>query len=137
MAVDYGEARTGIAVSDPTGSIAGDAWTIEQRDRGALAREVASEASSRGVAAIVVGLPKNMDGTQGAAAERSAQFADTLRDISKLNVTLWDERLTTVDAHRILSAVNRRGKKRKRVIDAVAATLILDGYLRSFGGAPQ
>jgi putative Holliday junction resolvase len=135
MAIDYGEARTGVAVSDPTGSIAGDAWTIEQRDCGALARAIAQEAASRGVAAIVVGFPKNMDGTQGAAAARSAQFADMLRDISKLEVALWDERLTTVDAHRILNGANRRGKKRKRVIDAVAATLILDGYLRFIGGA--
>ncbi|MDR2665523.1 MAG: Holliday junction resolvase RuvX [Oscillospiraceae bacterium] len=136
MAIDYGQARTGVAVSDPTGSIAGEAWTIVQRDREALVQTIAQAAASRGVEAIVVGLPKNMDGSEGFRARLSAQFADSLRDISGLSVSLWDERLTTVDAHHILNNANRRGKKRKSVIDAVAATLILEGYLGTLGGAP-
>ncbi|MDR1590153.1 MAG: Holliday junction resolvase RuvX [Oscillospiraceae bacterium] len=134
MAVDYGEARTGIAVSDPTGSIAGDAWTIVERDRDALVRKIVAEASDREVRLIVVGFPRNMDGTAGARAVRSAELADMLRGAVGIEVTLWDERLTTVDAHHILDTVGRHGKKRKTVVDAVAASLILEGYL---GGRPE
>ncbi|MDR1217216.1 MAG: Holliday junction resolvase RuvX [Oscillospiraceae bacterium] len=129
MAIDYGDARTGVAVSDMTGSIAGDAWTVVERDRGALVRKIAAEAETRGVTAIVVGFPRNMDGTEGARAAQSAEFADMLRGATGLEVALWDERLTTVSAHRILSEADRRGKKRKSVVDAVAASLILEGYL--------
>jgi putative Holliday junction resolvase len=134
MAVDYGEARTGVAVSDTSGSIAGEAWVITERDRNALARRIAGEAADKGVRLIVVGFPRNMDGTAGERAVRSSEFADILRDAAGLEVALWDERLTTVDAHRILSAAGKRGKKRKKIIDAVAASLILEGYLGGHGG---
>jgi putative Holliday junction resolvase len=129
MAVDYGDTRSGVAVSDPTGSIAGQAWTIEERDRDALVRAIAREAEARQVAAIVVGYPRNMDGTEGERARRSAELAELLGEATGLGISLWDERLTTVYAGRILNDANRRGKKRKGVIDAVAATLILEGYL--------
>jgi putative Holliday junction resolvase len=133
MAVDYGDARTGVAVSDATGSIAGDAWTIAERGVNALARRVADEASRRGVSEIVVGFPKNMDGSEGARAALSREFAEILRGASGLDVTLWDERLTTAGAHRILNEAGRRGKKRKLVVDAIAASLILESYLGRAG----
>jgi putative Holliday junction resolvase len=133
MAVDYGEARTGVAVSDQTRSIAGDAWTIVERDRDALAREIAAEAARRGVSLIIVGFPRNMDGSLGERAKRSSEFADTIRAAAGLEVVLWDERLTTVGAHRILTTVGRYGKKRKNTVDAVAASLILEGYLNRRG----
>ena len=133
MAIDYGDARTGIAVSDSSGTLAGDAWTINDWDAESVAGKIAEEAARRGVQALVLGYPRNMDGTAGPRAEKSEQFAKLLQQKSGLSVTLWDERRTTIDAHRILSDNGRHGKKRKQTIDAVAATLILEGYLNSQG----
>lgn len=130
MAVDYGDARTGIAVSDEMGILAGEAFIISERpDR--VASVIAGEAKSRRVGLVVLGYPKNMDGTIGPRAEKSANLADELREKYGLEVVLWDERRTTVDAARILSEVGVWGKKRKKKIDAVAASLILEGYLES------
>ena len=133
MAIDYGDARTGIAVSDSSGTLAGDAWTINDWNAESVAGKIAEEAAKRGVQALVLGYPRNMDGTAGPRAEKSEQFAKLLQQKSGLSVTLWDERRTTIDAHRILSDNGRHGKKRKQTIDAVAATLILEGYLNSQG----
>lgn len=130
MAVDYGDVRTGVAVSDLTGTIAGEAWVIEDRNAKRLAANLADEATRREVSTLVLGYPKNMDGTLGPRAEKSEALAELLRGFG-LTVVLWDERRTTVDAHRILSEHNRRGEKRKKKVDAVAATLILEGYLAS------
>jgi putative Holliday junction resolvase len=131
MAVDYGERRTGLAVSDMTASIAGEAWVVTAQSMAAAADTIAAEATTRGVTEIVLGYPKNMDGTLGERAKKSEQLADRLRERGDFTVTLWDERRTTIDAHRILSDNNRHGKKRKATIDAVAATLILEGYLQN------
>lgn len=131
MAIDYGDARTGIAVSDAGGFLVGDAWTIHEWNKDKLAEEIKREVSERKVERIVLGYPKNMDGTKGERAEKSEEFAQILREQTGLEVVLWDERRTTVDAHRILSDAGKRGKKRKAVVDAVAATLILEGYLGS------
>ncbi|HHT16659.1 MAG TPA: Holliday junction resolvase RuvX [Papillibacter sp.] len=131
MAVDLGDQRTGVAVSDATNSIAGDTFVIAHWQPEHVAEKIAEEAQKRGVSRIVLGYPKNMDGSAGPRAEKSAAFAGLLRDQHGLEVVLWDERLTTVDAHRILSETNVRGKKRKNTVDAVAATLILEGYLSS------
>ena len=131
MAIDYGDARTGIAVSDLTGMIAGEAWTINEWDRDRLARKIADEVKARDVGKIVIGNPLNMDGTAGPRAEKSAEMAGLLRELTGLEVIPWDERRTTVDAHRILQANGRREKKHRKVVDAVAATLILEGYLGS------
>ena len=109
MAIDYGDARTGIAVSDPTGSIVGTALVIPSYDREKTARQIAELAERHGV--------------------EIRDFAALLREAAGLEPVLWDERRTTVDAHRILSENNRRGKKRKQTVDAVAASLILEGYL--------
>ena len=129
MAVDLGDARTGLAVSDASGLIAGDAWIIKEWDTGKIADAIVREAESRQVGRIVLGYPKNMDGTVGPRAEKSEQFAALLGAKTEIPVVLWDERRTTVDAHRILSDSGVHGKKRKNTVDAVAATLILEGYL--------
>ena len=131
MAVDLGDARTGIAVSDSFGMMTGDAWTVSEWDMAKISDIIAAEAKSRGVSRIVLGYPKNMDGSLGPRAEKSESFAAVLREKTGLEVILWDERRTTVDAHRILSDNNRRGKRRKETVDAVAASLILEGYLNS------
>ena len=129
LAVDYGDARTGLAVSDLTGFLAGEAWTVNGWDPEAVSDVIAREASARKVEKIVLGLPRNMDGTEGDRAQKSRAFGELLHEKTGLEVVMWDERLTTVDAHRILSEANKHGKKRKEKIDAVAATLILESYL--------
>lgn len=130
MAVDYGDARTGVAFSDPTGTLAGDAFTIHEHNEAALLDKLAALCAERGVTKIAVGYPKNMNGTLGPRAELCAAFADKLADKTGIPVTLWDERRTTTDAHRILSETGKRGKARKAVVDAVAAALILEGFLK-------
>ncbi len=129
LAVDYGDQRTGIAVSDPTGRIAGDAFVIREWDPERLADKIAGECRTRGVEKIVLGNPVNMDGTVGPRSEKARAFGALLAEKTGLQVVMWDERRTTVEAHGILSANDRRGKKRKETVDAVAATLILEGYL--------
>ncbi len=129
MAIDYGDARTGLAVSDLTGTLAGEAWTVEEWNAERLADTIVKEAQVRGVGMLVLGYPRNMDGTAGPRAEKSETMAALLRLRTDIPVILWDERRTTVDAHRILSEAGMHGKKRKGRIDAVAATLILQGYL--------
>jgi putative Holliday junction resolvase len=136
MAIDYGDARTGIAVSDATASIPGDAWTVRETNAARLAETIAAEAKSRGVSVVVLGYPKNMDGTLGPRAKKSEAFAEKLRALG-LTVALWDERRTTVAAHDILTANDRHGKRRKAVVDAVAATLILEGYLARGSGVEE
>lgn len=131
IAVDYGDARTGIAVSDELGILAGEAFVISEWSAERVAERIAAEANKRRVGRIVLGYPKNMDGTLGPRAEKSQSLAQMLHDAYKLDVVLWDERRTTVDAHRILSEAGVSGKKRKGTVDAVAATLILEGYLNS------
>ena len=131
MAIDYGDARTGIAVSDSGGFLAGDAWVINGWKAEDIADEIASEVKARGVETLVLGYPRNMDGSAGPRAEKSEQFAGLLREKTGLPVVLWDERRTTVDAHRILADNGHHGKKKKQTVDAVAAALILEGYLNS------
>jgi len=130
MAVDYGDARTGIAVSDESASLVGEAWVIHEKSQAAVVSAIVAHAGSRGVRAIIVGFPKNMNGTIGPRASISEQFAEHLRSSCGIEVVLWDERLTTMSAHRILSDAGRYGKKRKKAVDAVAASLILESYLR-------
>ena len=131
MAIDLGDARTGLAVSDAMGILCGEAWTMEEWDMERAAKRIAEAAKERGVEQLVLGLPKNMDGSEGVRAEKSRRFKEMLEAECALPVVLWDERRTTVDAHRILSAQNYHGKKRRNTVDAVAAALILEGYLRS------
>ncbi|MCL2342945.1 MAG: Holliday junction resolvase RuvX [Firmicutes bacterium] len=129
MAIDLGDVRVGLAVSDPTGSLCGDAWTLHESDMKKAAAKIAAEAKARGVGRLILGHPKNMDGSTGPRAEQSAVFKAMLEAICDVPVILWDERLTTVDAHRILHESGKRMKKHRAVVDAVAASLILEGYL--------
>ena len=129
MAVDFGDARTGIAISDPTGSITGITRVIHQRHPEKVAEETADLIRQYAVSVVVVGLPRNMNGTEGPRAALCREFAALLEARCCLKPVLWDERLTTVAAHDILSANDRHGKKRKNTVDAVAASLILEGYL--------
>ena len=130
MAIDYGDARTGIAVSDALGLIAGETFVIAQWDPEALADTIVSEAKARDVGTLVLGLPRNMDGTEGPRAEKSRAMKSLL-EARGMTVVLWDERRTTVDAHRILRENGKKEKKHKATVDAVAAALILEGYLGS------
>ena len=129
LAVDYGDARTGVAISDMTGSLVGETATVASYSAEKAADAIAALCAERGVERIVVGRPLNMNGTAGERAEKAAAFAALLHERTGLEAALWDERLTSVDANRILSdAGKKRGKQRARV-DAVAASLILEGYL--------
>lgn len=129
LAIDYGDARTGIAISDLLCSIVGSTTVIHSRNPEKTLEEIGRLVKENGVGQIVMGLPKNMDGTEGPRAELCRQFADRVREATGLEVALWDERRTTVEAHNILSQHNYHGKKRKNTVDAVAASLILEGYL--------
>lgn len=129
LAVDYGDARTGVAISDLLCSIVGSTTVIPSRNSEKAIADIVKLAKDNMVGEIVVGLPRNMDGTEGARAELCRAFADKLAEASGLPVKMWDERRTTVEAHNILSQHNYHGKKRKNTVDAVAASLILEGYL--------
>jgi putative Holliday junction resolvase len=129
MAVDYGDARTGLAVCDRTEFLASPIGTIEERNPQILAMKIAHMAEQYEVGEIVVGLPKNMNGTEGSRAEKCRKFAETVECVTEIPVKMWDERSTTVSAHQILNETNVRGKARKNVVDTVAATLILESYL--------
>lgn len=129
MGVDYGDARTGIAISDLLCSLVGTTTVIHSHNPEKTLEEIARLAKENEVGEIVVGLPKNMDGTEGPRAELCRAFAARIEESAGLPVRLWDERRTTVEAHQILSDHNYHGKKRKNTVDAVAASLILEGYL--------
>lgn len=131
IAIDYGDARTGVAVSDLTGTLAGEALTIQEWNAEKLAQRLAFFARERDAEKFVLGLPKNMDGTEGPRAEKSRAFAELLRERTGLEVRLWDERRSSVEAHAILSANGKREKKHKKNVDALAAALILESYLGS------
>lgn len=129
MGIDYGDARTGVAISDLLCSIVGSTCVVPSRNTEKAIADIVKLAKDNMVGQIVVGLPKNMDGTEGTRAELCRAFADRLKEATGLPVDMWDERRTTVEAHNILSQHNYHGKKRKETVDAVAASLILEGYL--------
>lgn len=129
MGVDYGDARTGIAVSDLLCSIVGTTTVIHSRNAEKTISQIREMVLKQEVGEIVVGLPKNMNGTEGSRAALCREFAQRLEEATGLPVKLWDERRSTVEAHQILSEHNYHGKKRKDTVDAVAASLILEGYL--------
>ena len=131
MSVDLGKARTGIAVSDPSGQFAFPKDVITEYNTDRLVDKVCEKAKEYEAQRIVVGYPKNMDGTLGERAQECAAIAEQIKKISTLETVLWDERCTTVTAHNYLSMNNVRGKKRKQTVDAVAAVIILEDYLRS------
>jgi len=129
MGIDYGDARTGVAISDLLCSIVGSTCVVPSRNREKALADIVRLARENNVGEIVVGLPKNMDGSEGVRAELCREFAQLLQETTGLPVAMWDERRTTVEAHNILSQHNYHGKKRKNTVDAVAASLILEGYL--------
>ena len=129
MAIDYGDAHTGVAISDPTGLLAGTTTTIHSRKGGVVLEELKKLVDAYRVEELVMGFPRNMDGTEGPRAQLYRDFAGQVEEVTGLKPVLWDERRTTVDAHRILFAAGQNAKKRKKTVDAVAASLILEGYL--------
>ncbi|MDY2720759.1 MAG: Holliday junction resolvase RuvX [Candidatus Faecousia sp.] len=129
MGIDYGDARTGIAVSDAGGLIVGQTTVIHSWNREKTAEQIAALVKQHGVERLVMGLPRNMDGTEGPRAALYREFAALVEEKTGMEVVLWDERRTTVEAHQILSEHNYHGRKRKNTVDAVAASLILEGYL--------
>ena len=131
MGIDYGDARTGIAISDLLCSLVGTTKVIHSRNMDKTLAEVCRLVTENDVGEIAVGLPKNMDGTEGARADLCRTFAQKVGEATGKSVKLWDERRTTVEAHNILSQHNYHGQKRKNTVDAVAASLILEGYLNS------
>jgi len=129
LAVDLGRARTGLAVCDENEMLASPAGVISDYNMERLAQTIAAQAAERAVGGIVVGLPRNMDGSEGASAQNARAFAETLKDLVDVPVEMRDERGTTITAHGYLNNTDTRGKKRKAVVDAVAATIILQDYL--------
>ena len=131
IAIDFGDARTGIAISDLTGTLAGETLTIEEWNPARLAQRIAFLVRERDADRLVLGLPKNMDGTEGPRAEKARQFAELLKAECDLPVVFWDERRSTIEAHAILHANGKKEKKHRATVDAVAASLLLEGYLQS------
>lgn len=129
MAIDYGDARTGIAISDALGILTGTTTVIHSWNPEKTVQEIARLTRENGVERIVMGFPRNMDGSEGPRAELYRAFAAQVARTAGMEPVLWDERRTTIEAHQILSAGNYHGKKRKNTVDAVAASLILEGYL--------
>ena len=131
MAIDYGDERIGLAVSDLTGMICGEAWTMNEWNMERASQRITDEAKLRDVETLVLGLPRNMDGSEGVRAEKSREFAKMLTECSGLPVKLWDERRSSIEAHAILHSVGKKEKQHRKTVDAVAASLILEGYLGS------
>ena len=129
MAIDYGDARTGVAVSDPTGRLAGYVAVIHSRKADVVSAEIARLVKEQGVEELVMGFPRNMDGSEGPRAELYREFAGQVEAAAGLPVRLWDERRSTIEAHAILHESGKRMKVHKKNVDAVAASLILEGYL--------
>lgn len=129
MGIDYGDARTGLAVSDEMNILVGEAWTLNEWNPERVADVIAQEAQKRNVRRLVLGLPKNMDGSEGPRAEKCRDFAELLRSKTDIELVMWDERRSSIEAHVILHANGKREKKHRKTVDAVAASLILEGYL--------
>lgn len=129
MAVDFGDARTGIAICDKSEMLASPADVIHEYNFEKCIEKTSLKAKELKAELIVVGYPKNMNGTAGERAEKCSLFAEKLSEISGIKTELWDERCTTVSAHNYLNQTNTRGKKRKEVVDAVAAVIILESYM--------
>jgi len=129
MAIDYGDRRIGIAVSDALGVLCGDAFTMEEWNMARAAQRIAAEVRARDVGTLVLGLPKNMDGSEGERAALSRDFAALLEQETGLAPVLWDERRSSVEAHAILHANGKKMKAHRKTVDAVAASLMLESYL--------
>lgn len=131
LSVDYGDARTGLAVCDKFEMLASPVGVIFEKYEPKVLEAAAQKAKELSAQMIVVGLPRNMDGSFGERAEKCKDFSKKLGELSGIETVTWDERLTTVSAHRALNEVNVRGKKRKNIVDAVSAVMILEDFLKS------
>lgn len=131
MAIDYGDQRIGLAVSDERAILVGDAWTMKEWNMERAVKRIGKLVTERNIGKLVLGLPKNMDGTEGPRAAISREFAEMLRQETGLEVVLWDERRSSIEAHAILHANGRKEKDHRKNVDAVAASLMLEGYLGS------
>jgi putative Holliday junction resolvase len=129
MAVDYGESRSGIAVCDKSEFLAGPVCTIEQKNTTRAIEKIIEKANELDAELIVVGHPLNMDSTEGERSQKCKYVAGQIEEKSGIETVLWDERATTIEALDILTKNGRKGKKKKKQVDAVAATLILESYL--------
>lgn len=129
IGIDYGDARTGVSISDPTGFLAGSPQVIETWNTEELLNKLTALAAKEKAEEIVIGLPKNMNATQGERAEKCKALGAELQKRTGLKIIYWDERRTTVEAHAILHASGKKQKKHRKTVDAVAASLILQGYL--------
>ena len=129
MGIDYGDKRTGRAVTDATCFLASAAGVIEERDENRLAAAISEKAKALGVSKLVLGFPLNMNGTEGPRAEKTRVLKSILETNYQLEVVLWDERCTTVSAHQIMNVTNTRGKKRKETVDTLSAVIILQSYI--------
>ena len=129
LGIDYGDARTGLSVSDPSGFLAGSPGVIHEWNYDKLVDKLAAFIQENKIEEIVLGWPKNMDGSVGERAQKCEALAQTLEERTGVHVVLWDERRTTVAAHEILHQTGKKEKKHRKTVDAVAATLILQGYL--------
>ena len=131
LGVDFGDSRTGYATSDSLGFAAHTLETYNEKNMNKVAQHTAELAKNLNAEKIVLGFPKNMNGTIGERGKKTKAFAKLLRELTALEVILWDERLTTVSAHNLMNETNVRGKKRKDSVDKIAAAYILQGYLDS------
>lgn len=129
MGIDFGDARTGIAVSDEMNILVGDAFTITEWNPDVVAEKIVAEARARGVKRLVLGLPKNMDGTEGPRAQKCREFGEKLKSLCDIELVMWDERRSSIEAHNILHSNGKKEKKHRKTVDAVAASIILEGYL--------
>ena len=131
MGIDYGDARTGLAVSDEMNILVGDAWTLTEWNPDVVAEKIVAEAKMRNVQRLVLGLPKNMDGSEGPRAEKCREFGEKIKSLTDIELVMWDERRSSIEAHAILHANGKKEKKHRQSVDAVAASIILEGYLNS------
>ena len=129
LAVDYGDSRTGLAACDRTEFLASPLGIIQEKSMAKVVEKIVYATREYDIGMVIIGLPRNMDGTEGARAEKCRKVAELLQAIIPIPVHLWDERSTTVTAAGILGENNVYGKKRKQVLDAVAAQVILESFL--------
>ena len=129
LGVDYGDVRTGLAECDVSGLLAGPIGTISEGGMRNTAVRVAKEAESRSCKKIVIGLPKNMNGSEGPRADTVKAFAKILSELTSIPIDFYDERMTTMEAYRFLDSTATYGKKRKNAIDTLSAEIILQGYI--------
>lgn len=129
ISVDLGKVRTGLAICDKFEMLASPLCVITEKNRDILAQKICKYVKDTKAELIVVGLPKNMDGTQGESSKSSAEFCEIINKYTNIKTVLWDERCTTISATSYLNNTNVRGKKRKNIIDAVSAVIILENYL--------